>query len=203
MILALGSCKIKLNVTQSIFFYIPSKLTTLIVVGTTFLPPTTLTWYCSRLTPSIHPYAVSPDLLNLWLDSMFISPLELSWDIRWCTIATQSVIVSSRKVQLMQTPVDKGWSLYSKGFARCNVASWWILSAEVMNYYDIQHDYDYVNKPWPWASLLTTLIVFGKLTTLENGSPSSMVNTETPYSVSARSVTFTSKSCAKPLSHAR
>ena len=78
------------------------------------LPPTTTpTRYSVRLTPSIHPYAVSPDLLNLWLDSMFISPLELSWEIRWCTTATQSVIeLSWEKVQVMQTWVEVAWSLY-------------------------------------------------------------------------------------------
>ena len=77
------------------------------------LPPITPIWYCSMSTPSIHPYAVSPDLLNLWLDSMFISPLEPSLDIRWCTIATQSVAELSRKVQLIQTPADVAPRLYS------------------------------------------------------------------------------------------
>ena len=71
-------------------------------------------WWSVRLTPSIHPYAVSPDLLNLWLDSMFISPLEVSWEIRWCTTATQPVELLSRKVQLTQIPVEVGWSWYSK-----------------------------------------------------------------------------------------
>ena len=52
----------------------------------------------------VSPDAVSPDLFNLWLDSMLISPLELSWEIRWCTTATQSVTELSRKVQVMQTP---------------------------------------------------------------------------------------------------
>ena len=82
------------------------------------LPPITPTWYCSRLTPSIHPYAVSPDLVNLWLDSMFISPvLELSWEICWCTTITQLFRVSSisLKVHLTQTadlePLE--WTSYS------------------------------------------------------------------------------------------
>ena len=78
------------------------------------IPPTTRTWFWVKLTPSIHPYAVSPDLMNLWLDSMFISPLKLSWEIRLCTTATQLVIELSRKVQVTQTPLLLGVNLRPK-----------------------------------------------------------------------------------------
>ena len=76
----------------------------------------TPTWFWVKFTPSIHPYAVSPDLLNLWLDSMFISPLdlELSWEIRWCTTATQSVAELSRNIQVIQTLPSLGLNFVSK-----------------------------------------------------------------------------------------
>ena len=93
------------------------------VIAMDLLPPITPTWYCSRLTPSIHPYAVSPDLVNLWLDSMFISPLELSWEIRWCTTATQSVIELSRKVQVTQILEDVLIRPYSTSGDCCGALS--------------------------------------------------------------------------------
>ena len=97
------------------------------------LPPITPTWYCSRLTPSIHPYAVSPDLVNLWLDSMFISPLELSWEICWCTTATQSVAELSRKVQVMQTLEDVLIRSYSTSGDCCSALSVYLFFNSIIN----------------------------------------------------------------------
>ena len=99
-------------------------------VGGSFInetPPTTPTWYLSRLTPSIHPYAVSPDLLNLWLDSMFISPLELSWDIRWCTTATQLDVLGSIKVQRTHTLAEV---MFTNSYSMENV--WFPIPANIV-----------------------------------------------------------------------
>ena len=107
--------------------------------------PITPTWYCSRLTPSIQPDAVSPDLINLWLDSMFISPLELSWEIRWCTTATQSLVELSRKVQLTQRPAGVDWMEYVRGEDGCSS----VLSVSNTHQYtlkimvhEVQHKFD-------------------------------------------------------------
>ena len=103
---------------QWIFTFSTQKKQTVVLIfddaiANLWLPRTTPTWNCSTSIPSIHPYEVSPDLLNLWLHSMFISPLELSWEIRWCTTATQSEVDLSKKVQVMQTPVEVDWISYS------------------------------------------------------------------------------------------
>ena len=66
---------------------------------------TTPIWYSIRFV-WIHPCAVSPDLVNLWLDSMFISPLELSWEICWCSTTRQLVGVLLINIQVTQAWVE-------------------------------------------------------------------------------------------------